>query len=101
MRRIAYKLLRIRKDGSLGSLFINKQAKIPVHVWLQAEDHPTKGYARRFGWHATVKPEAPHLTMKNRVWFRVEIEDYISWDRPQRQGGKWFIAQRMKVLDAV
>lgn len=38
----AYKLLRVRRDGSLGPLFINKQQKIIVGNWMEAEDHPTK-----------------------------------------------------------
>jgi len=46
---IAYKLFRQRKDGTLGSLFINKRNIIPVNKWLNAESFPTKGYAVRPG----------------------------------------------------
>jgi hypothetical protein len=63
----AYKLMKHRKDGTLGSLFIHRKAVIPVGVWLDAEDHPTKGYAHRVGWHCTFKPYAPHLGTKGRV----------------------------------
>lgn len=59
--RAAYKLFRRRGDGSLGPLFINKRQRIPLGEWLQAEDHPTKGYAHRPGWHCGVAPSAPHL----------------------------------------
>lgn len=33
---ITYKLFRQRKDGTLGSLFINRKARLPEGVWLQA-----------------------------------------------------------------
>jgi len=46
---IAYKLIRKMKDGSLSPLFINKKSRIPVGVWLEAENHPTKGYTVRKG----------------------------------------------------
>lgn len=46
----AYKLVRKLKDGSLSPLFINKKSRIPVGVWLDAEEHPTKGFAVRKGW---------------------------------------------------
>ena len=94
----AYKLMRMRKDGTLGSLFINKKAVIPLGEWLEAEDHPTKGYAHRPGWHCTFKPEAPHLTMRGRVWVEVEVEDYGVFERPINQGGKWILAKIMKVV---
>lgn len=95
---IAYKLLRKRKNGTLGPLFINRKQIIPMGRWLQAESHPTKGYAVRPGWHTTSKPEAPHLSMKDRVWMKVEIEDYKELRRPSNQGGLWWLANRMKVL---
>jgi len=94
---IAYKLLRLRKDGTLGPLFINKSQVIPFGVWLEAEDHPTKGYAHRMGWHCGETPNAPHLSEKGRVWCEVEIEDYYTFKRPKNQGGYWLIAMRMKV----
>lgn len=98
---IAYKLLRLRRDGSLGPLFINKAQVIPLGEWLEAEDHPTKGYARRPGWHVAPKPSAPHLSAKGRRWMKVEIEDFDELPRPQSQGGMWFIAKRMRVLEQV
>lgn len=97
----AYKLLRLRKDGSLGPLFINKRQVIPLGVWLEAEDHPTKGYAHRPGWHTAPEPKAPHLTTRGRVWAHVEIEDYVDLPRPESQGGTWLLAQKMKVLGII
>jgi hypothetical protein len=66
---------------------------------VRAESHPTKGYAFRPGWHCTVKPEAPHLSMKGRTWYEVEIEDYVEHLRPKNQGGLWLLAQRMKIVE--
>ena len=98
---IAYKLLRRRKNGTLGPLFINRRQIIPIGKWLKAENHPTKGYAVRPGWHTTLQPEAPHLSMRDRIWMKVEIDDYTELKRPAIQGGLWWLANRMKVLGEV
>jgi hypothetical protein len=94
----AYKLFKVRRDGSIGSLFIKPRDRLPLNQWLHAENIPTKGYAVRAGWHAMAKPEAPHLSPKGRRWFEVEIEDHEQYERPKSQGGIWFLAQRMKIL---
>jgi hypothetical protein len=102
MIKQAYKLFNIRKDGSIGPLFINKKYRIPMNKWIEAESHPTPGYAYRPGWHCTHLPAAPHLKMlENRRWYSVEIQDYTSFTRPEHQGGEWFIAQRMRVISPV
>jgi hypothetical protein len=95
---IAYKLIRKLKDGSLSPLFINKKSRIPIGIWLDAEEHQTKGFALRKGWHCTLEPIAPHLSKNNRVWVKVEIEDTELYNRPKSQGGVWVLAQRMKVI---
>lgn len=95
---IAYKLLKKRKNGTIGPLFINRKQNIECGKWLEAEDHPTKGYAHRPGWHVMAKPEAPHLSMKDRVWYIVEIQDFKQFKRPESQGGLWYLAQWMKVI---
>lgn len=92
-----YKLFRLMKDGSLAPLFINKKQRITPGQWLPAEDHPTKGFAHRPGWHCCLKPEAPHLSKKGRVWCEVEFEDFTLHDRPECQGGQWVLANRLKV----
>jgi hypothetical protein len=99
--KIGYKLLRKRKDGTLGSLFIGRSKIIPKNGWLYAEDLPTKGYAHRPGWHILEKPKAPHLSLKNRVWCRVMFRNYLELIRPENQGGKWFLAQQMYILEEV
>lgn len=96
----AYKLLRKMKDGSLAPLFINKSMRVPVGVWLEAEYHPTNGFKPRKGWHCTLQPHAPHLSMKGRVWAEVEVNDFEYYDRPESQGGTWVLAQRMKIIES-
>jgi hypothetical protein len=95
---IAYKLLSVRKDGSLGPLFINRRLRIQPGTWLQAECHPTKGFAIRPGWHATSVPVAPHLGTKGRRWFQVELLGVTTFERPECQGGTWLLARWMKVI---
>ena len=99
---IAYKLLKKRKNGSIGPLFINAKAVLPTGVWLEAEFHPRKGFAPRKGWHCTHAPIAPHLPMQTvsqtREWWKVEIEDFTPYKRPESQGGKWYLANRMKLI---
>lgn len=95
----AYKLVRKIKEGVYSSLFINKKNRLLPNIWLDSELHPTKGFAVREGWHCLLKPEAPHLSKKNRVWVKVEVEDFEYFERPISQGGKWVLAKRMKILN--
>ena len=95
---LAYKLLRVRRDGTLGPLFINKRQIIPLGEWLPAEDHPTKGYAHRPGWHVAPAPLAPHLSERGRVWMKVEVREYEELVRPASQGGMWYLAKWMRVI---
>ena len=97
---IAFKLFRIRKDGSIGSLFINRKARLPVNVWMPAAAHKTKGFAFRPGWHALCKPEAPHLSEKGRRWYEVEVKKFKRFVRPASQGGEWVLAEQMRIRAA-
>jgi len=104
MTKIAYKLFRLRKDGTITSLFINKTKTLPVGEWMNAENYPTNGFAKRMGWHCTAQPHAPHLKMElksgeKRVWKKVLIENYTEFQRPENQGGLWFLAEQMKILN--
>jgi len=101
-KKIRYKLFRVRKDGTIGPLFINRKQRVEMNVWLDAEDHPTKGFAHRPGWHLTERPHAPHLKMSDdRVWYMVEVEGERRITRPKSQGGEWILADRIKVLHPV
>jgi hypothetical protein len=104
MTVIAYKLFRKTKDNRITSLFINKTRNLPLGIWMEADNYPTKGFVERPGWHCTAQPNAPHLKMvlKNgevRVWKKVMIEDYIEFQRPENQGGLWFLAKRIMILN--
>jgi hypothetical protein len=92
-----WKLFRLRKDGTLGPLFINARQRVPVGVWLKAESHPTKGFALRPGWHVCSERNAPHLSKRGRVWTRVTIKEYEAHQRPAIQGGLWYVAYWMRV----
>lgn len=94
----AYKLFRVRKDGSLGSLFINARDRLPVGEWLKAKTHPTDGFQVRTGWHCLPRPEAPHLSMKDRQWFEVSVKGVERLSRPHGQGTMWYIAEQMKIV---
>lgn len=94
----AYKLLRLRRDKTLGPLFINRRQVIPVGKWLTAGCFPTKGFAVRPGWHVSPRPHAPHLSKKGRVWAEVEVRDYEELRRPESQGGLWLLAKQMRVI---
>jgi len=105
--QLAFKLFKQRKDGSLGPLFINASQRIPIGEWLEAEDHPTKGFANRPGWHCTKEKRAPHLAKEpasgqKRVWCEVGIKGEVTpFERPWNQGGTWFIATHMKVIKII
>lgn len=97
-----YKLLRI-KDGKLYPLFINRNVETPIGIWLEAECHPTNGFAIRKGWHCCFEPIAPHLKMElasgeKRVWVECEGEDCEEYVRGEHQGGKWVLCQRLKLV---
>lgn len=96
---ISYKLCRQLKNGDIKPLFINKNKKLPFNEWLEAECHPTKGFKVRPFWHCTSTPEAPHLSKKNRVWIKIEMEDYEEFERPNSQGGLWYLAKRIKLIE--
>lgn len=93
-----YKLVRKMKDGRLAPLFINAKSRLALGEWLPAEDHPTKGFAHRPGWHCCFHPVAPHLSEKGRVWIEVKIKDTTTYKRPESQGGSWVLANQMKVI---
>ena len=98
---IGYKLMRQRKDGSLGSLFINAKEKYHLNKWMWAKPHKRKGFAFRPGWHVMKQPNAPHLSTKDRVWCKVECQHVTEFNRPKSQGGKWMLAKRMRIIEII
>lgn len=97
----AYKLCRKKKNGDITSLFINKKEPLEFNKWLKAECYPTKGYKVRPFWHCTGSPEAPHLSTNGRVWVKVEIDSYEEFKRPSNQGGIWYLAKYIKLLEVL
>jgi hypothetical protein len=96
---IAYKLFRLKKDGGLGTLFIDKNCDLPLNKWLTSRPVKTKGYAFRLGWHCCEQKLAPHLSTNGRVWAKVEIVGVTKYIRPVSQGGLWFTANKMRILE--
>ncbi len=95
---IGYKLFTQHKNGSIGPLFINRKQRLEVGIKYLAEEHKTKGFAFRPGWHICSTQSAPHLSKKGRVWAKVEFSDYEEHIRPESQGGLWFTANYMRIL---
>lgn len=87
------------KDDSLSSLFIGKRNRLTIGNWLKAEAIPTNGFAFRPGWHCTREPIAPHLSKKDRVWVKVKIKDFEEIKLPISQGGLWYLAKDMKIIE--
>jgi hypothetical protein len=95
------KLFTLRKDGSLGPLFIGAKERIPVGEWVQFDEKLSrKGFATRPGIHAPTA-DAPHIKPKvgeGRIEKKVLLRNWEILQRPQSQGGNWYIAGEMKVL---
>lgn len=103
---IAYKLVRQGTDEKIYPLFINKKEPFIFNQWLDAECYPTKGFAVRKGWHCCFEMNAPNLKKElangqKRVWIKCDVEDFTTYNRPESQGGKWILANRMKVLKII
>lgn len=95
----AYKLFRIRKDGSIGSLFINRKARLSIGKWLVAKKgFLTPGFAYRPFYHCSHKPIAPHLSKKGRKWYAVEMVGFNEMKRPKNQGGMWYLAKKIRII---
>lgn len=95
---IAYKLCRLKANGEITPLFINKSKELEFNKWLPAECHPTKGYKTRPFWHCCSEPNAPHLSENGRVWVQLEIKDFEEFKRPNNQGGLWYLAKNIKII---
>lgn len=96
---IAYKLFRIKSKGEITSLFINKTEHLPINKWLMSKSYRTKGFKFRPGWHCLEKPNAPHLSLKRRAWYKIKIKNIKTLKKPKNQGDKWFLAKYMKILE--
>lgn len=102
--RKAFKLLRLRNDGSLGPLFVGRDLVMnPGETYIARSDLPHPGLAHRPGFHCTAKPVAPHIKLQlksgeRRVWCEVWISGEVTEHRrPQSQGGLWYTASKMHI----
>lgn len=97
---VAYKLVRVRKDGGLRSLFVDRRRPLYRGRWLKAETALSpKDLRRRPGWHATATPEMPHLSRKGRMVVKVLLRGNVqTWNRPAAQGGQWYTAEEMMIV---
>lgn len=67
--KIGYKLLeREKATGKLYPLFIGKNEETKMQEWMKAEYIPTKGFAKRAGWHIGNIPFAPWLMSMNGTY---------------------------------
>ena len=101
---VGFKLLRLRSDGTVGPLFVNRGLVIQPGEWYRAEaHHPTGKLKFRPGWHVCRAPVAPHLssTKLRREWWRVAMRDVAIIPRPAHQGGDWYLAKHMKLVERV
>jgi hypothetical protein len=96
---IGYKLFTLHKNGTIGPLFINKRQRLQIGVQYRAEEHLTKGFAFRPGWHICSTQSAPHLSKKGRVWAKVEFNDFKEHIRPESQGGLCYTANEITILE--
>lgn len=90
-KQIGYKLFEMDTNNNLHPLFIDKKTSYPIGEWIQAENHPTKGYAKRPGLHVGQICSAPWLmsadgTYKSqrskhwkRVWCEVEYNAAVDY----------------------
>ena len=98
--------MRKRADGSIGPLFVDRKLRIQSGIWIEARmDIVPKGLATRPGWHVCRSPGVPHLkdnpAKEVREWWVVDIEHYEEINRPESQGGIWYLAKRIKFIEKV
>lgn len=94
-----YKLVRLRKDGTIGPLFFDATLRIPFGKWMWFKPLQKKRFCFRPGWHVLRERRAPHLSKRGRIWIKVEMKHYRRMEGsfvPKRE--IWFIAKRIKVV---
>ena len=103
----AYKMCRMRKDGTLGPMFVGTDEIFPIGVWVTAQmsfrRKLDKVYSRlgwlkfRPGLHFAAIPYAPHIGIKENgvikymhddvVWCECEITDEIDYTLEAHERG--------------
>jgi hypothetical protein len=39
--------------------------------------------------------------MKGRVWVKLEMLDFWEFERPESQGGMWYLAKNIKLIEII
>jgi hypothetical protein len=76
---IAYKLFRVRRDGSIGPLFINRNLRIPVGVPLPAEAHRTPKFWLAVYTRKRIDQKRDNRSRSVQMWI---VQEFVA--------GKWF-----------
>lgn len=81
--RKGYKLFEQDPEGNLYALFIDKKTPMPINEWLKAENHPTKGFGPRPGFHIgenipsavwLMSFDGTYKSQRSKYWKRVWAE---------------------------
>jgi hypothetical protein len=92
--------MRVRADGTFGSLFVDKSRILLPDSWLRARLRlKPRTLAHRPGWHAAKTGIFPHMSRRGRVVVVVELRGDIKQHvRPASQGGLWYTASTMRIV---
>ena len=103
----AYKLFKKRKDGTYGPAQVEQKnlvcSRYVPGVMYEAEDANPRYLKHRPGFHCCAIPYAPHMKddMPGRAWCEVLIRVKGTEQRPESQGGLWFLASELLIVREV
>ena len=102
---LMYKVMRVKSDGMLYSINVNRRKPYNIDEWVTAEYILTKHYHDKKGFYGFEKPDVTKYKYKlqrgeRRVWVECEVSDYeIVYYAPDQVN--WVIAQKMKIIRAL
>lgn len=102
---LMYKVMRIKSDGMLYSVNVNRNKPYNIDEWVNAEYILTKHYHDRKGFYGFEKPDSKKYKDKlhrgdRRIWVECEVADYEIVYNAHDQVN-WVIAQKMKIIRAL
>ena len=100
-----YKIMRVKTDGMLYPIGVNRYRSYNVGEWYDAEHIESRKYKTKKGFYGFEKPSSKRYKEslrrgEKRVWVECETEDCELYYHPM-DGETWMIAQRMKILRAL
>ena len=100
-----YKIMRVRSDGMLYSIGVNRNKPYDIDEWYTAEHIVSRKYKTKKGFYGFEKPdnERYKTTLQRgdrRIWVECEVEDYEFYHHVM-DGATWVIAQRMRMIRAL